>query len=370
MKFTVSKTLLDRQLQFVSRVITVRQSVPVLSNVLIETDGKILRLSGTDLELAVTTHLPAEIGQEGAFTVPAKMFQEFIHQNPDEEISVSLESFELVCTSAKVQGRIPGMDPEEYPALPKVEKAKRIVLPLKGFVDRIKQVVIACAADQARPVLTGIYAQFTEDTATFAATDSFRLVERSLKIVPVQEPISLIIPARTIQEIIRIAGALPDVADLEMEITDQQLLCRIGDVELYSRLIAGNFVKYHSIIPKTSVAVVEVTTAELLQALRLSYVFSQSGVSNVMLEVSEAGELSVASHGSQRGSTRNQLYAVVQEGFQPIKAAFNAKFLMDAAQATGADHVQLRFSGPLTALTVTTDEADYLQLVMPIRLDR
>lgn len=368
MKFTISKTLLDRQLQFVSRIVTVRQSVPVLSNILIETDGKIVRLSGTDLELAVTTYLPADIEQEGAFTVPAKMFQEFVHQNPDEELKVSLESFELVCVSNKVQARIPGMDPEEYPALPKVENAKRIVLPLQGFVDRIKQVVIACATDQARPILTGVNATFQEDMATFAATDSFRLVERSMKIVPVGEPLSLIIPARTLQEIVRIAAALPDVTDLEMEITNKQLLCRIGNVELYSRLIAGNFIKYHSIIPTTSVAVVDITTTELIQALRLSYVFSQSGISNVMLEVNEAGELTVASHGSQRGSTRNQLYAVVQEGFQPIKAAFNAKYLLDACQATGADHLQLRFSGLMTALVITTDETDYLQLVMPIRV--
>ena len=154
-----------------------------------------------------------------------------------------------------------------------------------------------------------------------------------------------------------------------MEIGDQQLLCRIGDIELYSRLLTGNFPKYKGIIPTTAVAVADITTAEFVQALRLSYVFGQSGITNVLMEVSEEGELSISTYGSQRGNTRNTLYAVVEEGFTPIKVPFNAKFLLDACQATGADHLQLRFSGVTSALLVTTEEPDYIQLVMPIRLD-
>jgi len=369
MKFTCSKSLLDKQLQYVSRIITIRQSMPVLSNVLLETDGNILRMSGTDLDLAVTTHMPAQVEQEGAFTVPAKLFQEFLHQNPDEEITLTLESFELVCTSSKVKARIAGLDPEEYPALPQVEKGKRITVDLQKFVSIMKQVVIACAADQSRPVLTGVYARFEGEVATFAATDSFRLVERTLPIVPVQEVLSLIIPGRTIQEIIRCSATLPESTQLEFELSDQQALFRMGDVELYSRLITGNFPKYQAIVPTEFMAVADVTTSELIQSLRLSYVFSQSGITNVLLEVDEAGALTVSTYGSQKGSTKHSLYALVEEGFTPIKVAFNAKFLLDAAQATGSDHLKLRFSSPTKAMVMSTDETDYLQLVMPIRLD-
>jgi DNA polymerase-3 subunit beta len=369
MKFTCSKSQLDKQLQYISRIITVRQSIPVLSNVLLETDGDIVRMSGTDLELAVTTHIKANIQQEGTFTVPAKIFQEFVHQNPDEEIEISLESYELICKSNKVTARISGIDPEEYPDLPKVEKAKKITVGLREFVDVMKQVVIACAADLSRPVLTGVYAQFLDDKAIFAATDSFRLVERSLAIVPVQEPIQFIIPSRTIQEIIRISATLPETTQLEIELSEQQVLFRMGDVDLYSRLIIGKFPAYQSIIPTTAVAVADITTAEFIQALRMSYVFSQSGITNVLLEVAEDGSMNVASYGSQKGTTKNTLYAVLEEGFTPLKAAFNAKFLLDACQATGAAHLKLRFSGITSPLVVSTEESDYIQLVMPIRLD-
>src|SRR4051812_28857807 len=112
MKFSCRKDDLDKYLQHVGRVVTVRQSLPVLSNVLIETDGQVVRISGTDLELAVSANVPAEVSQEGAFTVPAKVFQEFVHQNPDEELLFRLEGNELICTGTKVEARLAGIDPE------------------------------------------------------------------------------------------------------------------------------------------------------------------------------------------------------------------------------------------------------------------
>lgn len=369
MKFTCAKDILDRQLQYVSRIITIRQSLPILSNILLETDKNILRISGTDMDLAVTTYLPAEIKQEGTFTVPAKLFQEFVHQNPDDEISFDLESYELVCRSAKVEGRLAGMDADEFPALPKIENGKKISLPATEFVDALKQVVIACALDQSRPVLTGIFLQLNEDVATIAATDSFRLAERKIPIIPVQELITLLIPSRTIQEVIRITSTIGDISTLELEIAEQQIIFRIGGVELYSRLISGNFPKYQAIIPTTFPAIVGVTSQELIQALRLSYVFSTSGVANVLLEVMEDGNLYLSSYGSQKGNARHTIYSVIEEGFTPLRAAFNAKFLLDACQAAGASHLNLKFSGSLTALVIETDNPNYLQLVMPIRLD-
>lgn len=369
MKFSCSREALDRQLQYISRVVTVRQSLPVLSNVLLETDGKILRMSGTDMELAVTTYLPAEIEQEGTFTVPARVFQEFVHQNPDDTIQFHLESYELVCRGSKVEGRITGMDADEYPALPKVDGGKRLTLPAQEFIEALKQVVIACALDQSRPVLTGVYLQLSDDVATIAATDSFRLAERKVKIVPVQEALTVLLPARTVQEIIRICASLTGIEDIKVELAEQQALFRIGEVEVYSRLISGAFPKYQAIIPSSFVATTQVTNQEFIQALRLSYTFSTSGIANVLLEVTEDGNLHLSSYGSQKGNAKNVIYSVVEEGYQSLKVAFNAKFLLDACQATGASHINLRFSGQSSPLVISTDDADYIQLVMPIRLD-
>ncbi len=370
MRFTARTKLLDQQLQNISRVVTTRQSVPVLSNVLIETDKNIVRLSGSDIDLAVTTHLPGTILEEGAFTVPAKLLQEFVHQNPDEEIEFTLESYELVCKSAKVEGRIAGMDADEYPPLPQAGKGIRVVLPLQAFVSCVKQVVIACANDQARPILTGIFMQLQGDTAILAATDSFRLVERTLTIVPMQESMSVVIPSRTIQEIVRVAGAVQGDPSLILTIDDQQLLAQINEVELYSRLVIGNFPKYRAIIPTAFQAEVEVTTSELVQALRLTYVFSNSGISNVLLELDEAGNFAVKSYGSQKGGAQHVLAGVPHDGFTALSVPFNARYLLDACNAAGTPSITLAFSGVTTPLVIRTDDPSYLQLVMPIRLDR
>lgn len=369
MKFTCDKEELDKQLQHLGRIITVRHTMPVLSNLLLETDGEIVRISGTDLELALTTHIQATVKQEGAFTVPAKIFQDFIHQNPDEEIEITLEGNELICSSKQVTARLAGIDPEEYPALPKVKEEQRAVVPAQAFIETMRQVVIACATDPARPVLTGIQSEFKEGEATFAATDSFRLVEKKLKIMPIPKPLNFLFPARSIQEVIRIVSQLPELTDIEIAVGEQQAIFRMGEIELYSRLLTGTFPKYDSIIPKTIIATADVTTSELLQALRLATVFSQAGIANVMLEVTEDGTLTLASYGSQRGTTKHALYAVMKEGFTPVRAAFNARFLLDAVSATATDYVQLRFSGPTSPLIIGTEDPSYLQLVMPIRLD-
>jgi DNA polymerase-3 subunit beta len=369
MKFTCQKEALLKHVQHVSRVVTVRSNLPILSNLLLETDKKILRISSTDLEVAVTTYIPAEIAQEGSFTVPAKLFQEFVGQNPDEEITFHLESFELVCKSKRVEARVTGMDPEEYPQLPQVTEGTRVKFEVGKFVEVMKQVVIACATDPSRPVLTGVYLNLEGDTATIVATDSFRLVERKITILPVPETITILIPARTIQEIIRISATVPVNSDLELQVNEQQILFRLQDVELYSRLLVGSFPKYQAIIPTTATTIADVTTAEFVQALRLSYVFSQSGIANVLLEIDDQGEMSLSSHSTQRGKSKHVIYAILKEGYSPVRVAFNAKFLLDACTAAAVPYVQLRFSGVTAPLVIATEDPHYTQLVMPIRLD-
>lgn len=369
MKFTCNKAELDKQLQHVSRIVMVRQTAPVLSNVLLETDNEVMRISGTDLDLTISTHLPAKIEQEGTFTVPAKIFQEFVHQNPDESIEMKLEGFEMVCTSANVTARISGMDADEFPSLPKVEKGSVFILSLPELVEALKKVVIAAANDPSRPILTGVYFQFGDALLTLATTDSFRLVEKKIKITPTKESFTLLVPARAIQELIRISTSAPEIKEVEVEVSEQQVIFRLGAIELFSRLLVGAFPKYTAIIPQKFVAMANVTTSELVQALRLSAIFSQAGVANVMLEIDAEGNFSLASYGSQRGTTKHTIHALLEEGFTPIRAAFNARFLLDACSATDASHVQLHFSGTTSALMITTDELDYLQLVMPIRLE-
>lgn len=368
MKFICQKEELGKQLQHVSRIVVVRGSVPILSNILIETDKDKIRISSTDLEIAMSTVVKAQIIQEGSFTVPAKLFQDFINQNPDDEVEFSLESFELICKSERVEVRISGLDSEEYPELPKVEKGVIVKFPLTSFVEAMKQVIIACATDVSRPTLTSVNVRLMEDMAVFAATDSFRLVERKIKILPIQQFLTFLIPARTVQEIIKASVSLED-GDLEMEVSEDQVLFRIGTIELYSRLTSGAFPKYEAIIPTKFEVEFEVATSEFIQALRLLNVFSQVGILNALIEINESGSVSITTYGAQRGSGKHSIYAVVKEGFKPLQVPFNVKYLLDACSAARAQSLNLQFSGVTSALVISTNEEGYLQLVMPVRLN-
>ena len=368
MQFICQKEELSKQLQHISRIVVVRGSVPILSNILIETDKDKIRISSTDLEIAISTVVSAQIIQEGSFTVPAKLFQDFINQNPDEEVSFTLESFELICKSERVEARITGLDSEEYPELPKVERGTIVKFPLIDFVEAMKQVIIACATDVSRPTLTSVNVKLIDDMAIFAATDSFRLAERKIKIIPVQNVMSFLIPARTVHEIIKISTSMTNI-DLEMEVNNEQVLFKIGNIELYSRLITGSFPKYEAIIPTKFEAEFEVAASEFVQALRLLYVFSQSGTLNVLIEVDSEGIVNLSTYGSQRGSGKHNIYAIVKEGFKSIQVPFNVKYLIDACSASRSQSLNIRLSGVTSALLINTNEDGYLQIVMPVRLN-
>lgn len=370
MKFSCNREELDRQLQYVSRVVTPRSTLPVLSNLLLETDGDKVRISATDLELAIATHVTATIEQEGSFTVPAKLFQDFIHQNPDTEVSFSLQSHELHATSSQVNAQIPGIEAEEYPPLPTMQEKGAVSLAGQEFVAALKQVVIACAQDQGRPVLTGVLCHLSKEQVTLAATDSFRLVERQVPGLPVAEHATILIPQRTIQELIRVVSQMGEgEQEIQLSLSDQQIVIRLNNVEIYSRLLTGSFPKYQNIIPQSYVAEITVESHDITQALRLSTIFGQAGIANVVMEVTEDGALTLQSHGNHRGAAKHTLRGEVGVDCKPIKAAFNTRYLLDAIGATGADQVTLKFSGQTSPLVVSTGSEEYLQLVMPIRLD-
>lgn len=369
MKFSCNRDVLDRQLQFVSRVVTTRTSLPILSNLLLETDKEMIRISATDLELAIATTVPATIKQQGSFTIPAKLFQDFVHQNPDGELTFHLQSSELHCTSEQVTATIPGIDPEEYPPLPELKNTTEVTLAVQEVVEALKQVVIACAQDQGRPVLTGVLTKFSPRGTIFAATDSFRLVERNLPHSVVLDEREVLIPSRTAQELIRIVGQLPHEEEMKVVFGDNQLVIQVGGVEIYSRLLSGNFPKYQAIIPKDFLANITVSVSEFSQALRLTTVFSSSGITNVIIDVQEGGDVYISNYATQRGGAKHKLKVVVEGGFKPVTAAFNTRYLLDAVQATGTDEVTLQVSGKTSPLMVSVGSPDYTQLVMPIRLD-
>jgi DNA polymerase-3 subunit beta len=368
MHCTIHRAGFDKALQHLNRVIVTRQTMPILSNVLLEVGVDFLELRGTDLDLTLYARIPAQVKERGTFTVPVRMMAEFVHQNPDDELQLSREGYELVVQSAHVSARFTGIEAEEYPELPELLGGTRLTVPTQEFVTALKQVVIACAHDTARPVLTGVLMQAEKEHLTLAATDSFRLAERTIAAQCTQEIAPVIIPSRTCQELLRLIGDGAE-ADLTLEVSEQAIVVRSGIVTLHSRVITGNYPKYQAIIPATTQVTAEIATSEFIQALRLIAVAGTSGIANVLIEITADGQVTLASHGGRTASVANTVHALVSGDTQALRTAFSVRYLLDAANATGASSISLAFSGAMTALVLRTSEPDYLQLVMPIRLD-
>src|SRR5512144_2117539 len=208
MKATVLQENLARGLSIVSRAVSPRSTLPVLSNILIATDEGRLRLSATNLELGITCWIPARIEQQGSTTVPARTFADLINTLPGEQVAVSLDANTqtLNVRGGSSTNDIKCIDAQEFPPLPVPDFDGAVQINVGDFREMINQVAFAASSDEARPVLMGVLVQVDKDKLTMAAADGFRLsVRKAVLSSPAPTPISAIIPAQALKELARVA---------------------------------------------------------------------------------------------------------------------------------------------------------------------
>ncbi len=269
MKATVLQENLAHGLNIVSRAVSTRSTLPVLSNILIASDEGRLRLSATNLELGITCWIAARIEQEGSTTVPARTFSDLINTLPGEQVLLSLDTNTqtLNVRGGASTNDIKCIDAQEFPPLPVPDLEGATQLNVSDFREMIQQVAFAASADEARPVLMGVLVQVDKDKLTMAAADGFRLsVRKATLSSPAPAPLSAIIPARCLVELARVAS--DGEAPLHMVVPKGrgQVVFRVKDVEVTSQLIDGTFPDYQQIIPRKYSSRTLVSTTALLKA--------------------------------------------------------------------------------------------------------
>ncbi len=256
MKVTCPQESLSKGLAIVGRAVATRSTMPVLSNVLLATDGTRLRLSATNLEISVNCWIQAEIEEEGRITVPARLLTEFVNSLPSAPVSMTLNPANRVVNikCLRTEGNLRGMSAEEFPAIPTVQDG--VVLRQQGHAlkEMINQVAIAAATDDSRPIFTGVLTTFSGQSIAMVAADGFRLGLRSTELTEGSpEEVQLIIPARALLELARV---LPDgkgqdeMVEIAVTPNKNQVIFRTSTVELVSRLLEGQFPNYKQIMPK------------------------------------------------------------------------------------------------------------------------
>jgi DNA polymerase III subunit beta len=362
MKLQVTQENLNRALQTVSRVASTRGTLPILANVLLKTVDNRLNIAATNLDIAITQLIGSKISQEGSITVPARLMQEFVNSLPAGVINLELDEAKLHITTPQYESTINGTNAEEFPVMPAVSDGRQWSVNGTQLKRALQQVVLAASGDEARPVLTGVYIHSFEGMLHIAATDSYRLAEK--RVAKSKDDMSLLVPASAMQEVLRILGD----TDEEVTITydDQQVLFNIGDVELVTRLIEGNYPDYRKLIPQNFTTSATLKRAELANITKVSSLFARESAGSVTIHVDNTEQqISIRAIASQLGeNTASAAGNIEGEG----DITLNSRYLLDALQALSGEDVTISFNGKLEPCVLKDPKnSDYTHLIMPLK---
>jgi DNA polymerase-3 subunit beta len=362
MKLQVTQENLARALNTVARVANTRGTLPILANVLIKTTNNRLSIAATNLDIAITQYSGAKVTEEGAITIPARLMQDFISSLPSGVINLNLDDNKLHITTDQYQSVINGVSAEEFPVMPAIEGGSTISVEGPVLKRALQQVVFAASNDEARPVLTGVYVHTTEGNLHIAATDSYRLAAK--KLAAIKEDVNLLIPVSAMQDVLRIVNDFTETVSITYN--DQQVLFRIGDVELVARLIEGKYPDYQKLVPKDFANTAKLKRADLVSVTKVSSLFARESAGSIKISVDEAAKsLSVRSIASQVGeNTASAEGEIKGEG----EITVNSRYLLDALHAFSGEEVLFCFNSKLEAVVLTDPaDSDYTHLIMPLK---
>ncbi len=372
MRLSCLQENLGRGLGVVGRAVATRTTLPITQHVLITTDQSRLKLAATNLEIAISTWVGAQVEEEGSITIPARLLTDFVNSLPNERIDVDSmpqpKGLNFKC--ARFEAHINGTDAEDFPPIPTVEDGIVGKIEPQALRDAINHVEFAAATEDSRPVLTGIKVEASGQDFTFAAADGFRLaVYKGSLAEPISEDIDFIIPSRAFQELNRLLGSQDSPVEFMVTNTKSQALFRLENVELVSQLIQGTFPNYSQLIPESYGTRVVVDLQEFARATRSTAIFARDGSGIVRLQVSEPndgeGRLSISSRAEELGDNQGEIDVRV-EGDE-AKIAFNSKYLVEVLDVLGRGEVALETTTPSSpGVLRPVDNDSYVHVVMPM----
>lgn len=360
MKFSIAQERINHGLSAVSRIVGSRNTLPVLGNILVETRDNRVKLAATNLEMGITYWLGAKVEEEGSTTIPAKLFSEYIHNLPAGNVSLQVENNTTHISSGGFDGKLNGIDASEFPSIPEVGGDVELSVTSSVLKQALEQVVGVCSGDDSRPVLTGVYLHTRDGVLYAVATDSYRLAEK--RVMECDQDVSVIVPVKTITELLRLLSGDEEV---RVKMDESQVSFIIGEIELVSRLIDGQFPDYRQLIPEEIPTSAQVKTAELQNVAKVTGLFARENAGSVMVGIDESG-ITVRSIANQVGENTSRVEAEVSG--EPIEVSLNGRYILDALNVIHSDEVSIGLTGKVNPCVLQPVEDDsYIHIVMPLR---
>jgi len=348
MKVSCLQENLRRGLSIVSHAVASKSTLPVLSNILLTTDNGRLRLQATNLEIGITCWIGAKVEDEGSVTVPAKLLSDFVSNLPNDTVVLDLDertqTVHLRC--ARSEANIKGIEADEFPAIPSVDADEPTVSIAPDVLRKaIDQVAFAAASDDTRPVLAGVLLKLQGNTATFSASDGFRLAIKTIDLPePVRTAQEVIVPARALIELSRIIGDSDQPVEMTITPSGGQVLFHTENVDLVSRLIDGKFPDLQRVVPKGYATRAVMDRSSYLQAAKQASVFATSSANIVKVSLEGGaewgpGRMMLSANAAEVGDNKTELEGqITGEGGQ---IALNVKFLQETLGAIDTPQVAL-----------------------------
>ena len=367
MKITVLAENLKRGLSIVNRGISSRPQLPILSGILVKANAEGLFLVSTDLEMSFWMKMGAKVIEEGDIVMPAKLFTELVISLPAGPVELSTENQTLKIVSGSVKADVVGQLADDFPVIPRLKKSQ-VTLSSGEFREKVEKVAVSAAKDDTRPILTGVLWDFGENSISLVATDGYRLSVDKLEVEKKSESWSgkVILPAKSIQEVAKtLMDTGEDKVEVEFDKENQQVIFGLKEMEIASRLIAGEFPPYQQILPNTYKTRTEFDREELLEAVKRARLFARENANIVKLSLIDH-ILKVTAESTQYGNNSTDLE--VQTEGEGLTVAFNALYLLDYLNICKEEKIFWETEGELKPSVFKTSDENWLQVVMPVRV--
>ncbi len=376
MKFDIMRDRLLAALNDVTKAVSSKTTIPILTGIKIDVTNEGVYLTGSDADITIQTFIPVEengeqlinVKQTGSIVLQARMFNEIVRKLPTNEVDIEVAAgFATLIRSGKSDFHLIGSDASEYPLLPEVTDDRQFTMPADLLKSIIRETVFAVATSETRPVLTGVNWNISGNELICVATDSHRLARRKVELENLPNDVNgVVIPGKSLNELNKI---LEDTTDpVHIALTNQQVLFKTEDVLFFSRLLEGNYPDTSRLIPEDYKTNVEINGKSLLQAIDRASLLAREDRNNVVrFETLENNVIEVSSNSPEIGKVEEQIQVETLEG-ESLKISFSAKYMMEALKAIDGQDVLIQFTGAMRPFILRSVHDDaILQLILPVR---
>lgn len=368
MKFSCKRADFFHGVQTSFNAVSSRNTLPILSNILLETGKDTLKFTATDLEVSINCSIPAEVSAQGSITVPAKKLLDIIREFPESDITFKVgDNNSVTLTCEKSVFKINGLPKDEYPVLPKPKKDEGVNIPQNLFQDMIRKSIFSVSTDETRYVLNGVLLIIDADKMKMVATDGHRLsyIENTLDKKYTQK-INHIIPAKALQELNKV---LDSEGEVNIQLNDNQIIFSMPHVILMSRLIDGQFPNYEQVIPKNTDKTITGHTEPFMAATRRVALMASDKSNSVKYTFSKSNLL-ITANTPEVGEAQEDIE--VSNSGENITVAYNAKYILDVMKNLGTEQFDIELTTNLNpGIFKPKSEkpgVSYLCVIMPMRV--